>query len=193
MRMPAPETDWTAQMALALPDDGNRYEVLDRALFVTPSPSRHHQSVLGALHWRVYDFVRENHIGALFASRADIVFAPDVLVQPDLFVVPLVDGQRPNTWSEIHALVLAVEVLSPSTAFADRKRKRHIYMAAPVDEYWIFDLDARVVERWVKGSDRAEVLTESLNWHPREAAAPLTIDLLALFEQTLGNRNSSAV
>jgi hypothetical protein len=39
MGMPAPHTDWTAEMARALPDDGNRYEVLDGELFVSPAPS----------------------------------------------------------------------------------------------------------------------------------------------------------
>ena len=187
MGMPVSRTaEWTAEMALALPADGNRYEVLEGELFVTPAPSLVHQSVLGALHRMLYDFVRENHVGALLTSPADIVFAPDRLVQPDLFVAPPVEGQRPDSWKAIHALVLAIEVLSPSTAFADRNRKRRIYMSAPVDEYWIVDLDARVVERWMNGTDRAEVLTESLIWHPRDAAAPITIDLVALFEEALG-------
>lgn len=187
MGMPVSRTaEWTAEMALALPDDGNRYEVLDGELFVTPAPALRHQSVLGVLHRLLFDFVREHHIGELLASPADIVFAPDRLVQPDLFVAPLIDGRRPETWKEIHALVLAIEVLSPSTAFADRNRKRRIYMSEPVDEYWIIDLDARVVEGWAKGIDRAEVLTESLVWQPREAPAALVIDLVPLFEQTLG-------
>jgi hypothetical protein len=29
MGMPAQQTEWTAEMARALPDDGKRYEVLD--------------------------------------------------------------------------------------------------------------------------------------------------------------------
>jgi len=43
MGMPARETGWTAEMARALPDDRNRYEVLDGELFVTPAPSHIHQ------------------------------------------------------------------------------------------------------------------------------------------------------
>lgn len=48
MAMPvqSPDLDWTVERALALPDDGNRYEVLDGELFVTPVPSWGHQSVL---------------------------------------------------------------------------------------------------------------------------------------------------
>lgn len=41
MAMPShvPDLDWTVERALALPDDGMRYEVLDGELFVTPSPT----------------------------------------------------------------------------------------------------------------------------------------------------------
>ena len=46
MGMPAQQTDWTAEMARALPEDGNRYEVLDGELFVTPAPSWKHQGIL---------------------------------------------------------------------------------------------------------------------------------------------------
>jgi hypothetical protein len=37
--MPATHTDWTVEMLDALPDDGQRYEIIDGELFVTPSPS----------------------------------------------------------------------------------------------------------------------------------------------------------
>ncbi len=43
MGMPAQQTEWTADMARALPDNGKRYEVLDGELFVTPAPSFRHQ------------------------------------------------------------------------------------------------------------------------------------------------------
>ena len=37
MAMPAQPTEWTVEMVHALPDDGNRYEVIDGELFVTPA------------------------------------------------------------------------------------------------------------------------------------------------------------
>jgi Uma2 family endonuclease len=60
-------------------------------------------------------------------------------------------------------LLLAVEVLSPSTARYDRLTKRRFYQQQGV-EYWIVDLDARIVERWLPGSDRPEILAEHLAW-----------------------------
>ena len=78
-----------------------------------------------------------------------------------------------------------MEVLSPSTARADRTVKRRLFQRTGVPEYWIVDLDARVVERWRPGDDRPEVLTDSLHWQPAAAAEPLRIDLPAFFMQVL--------
>ncbi len=53
MGMAAP-TYWTADMVRALPEDGNRYEVVYGELLVTPSPRMWHEVLIhrlfGALH-----------------------------------------------------------------------------------------------------------------------------------------------
>ena len=49
MAMPKPQTEWTLEMVHALPDDGNRYELVDGELLVSPAPSLLHQRVLAAL------------------------------------------------------------------------------------------------------------------------------------------------
>jgi Uma2 family endonuclease len=193
MAMPAPSptpigrTDWTAEMARALPDDGKRYEVLDGELFVTPAPSADHQEALAVLLRILDPYVRDHRIGHLFWSPADIEFSPRRLVQPDLFVTPLIDGKRPRKWRDINGLVLAVEGLSPSTARADRQVKSKIYMDEDVGEYWIVDLDARVFERWRKGESRPEILAHMLVWQPHADVPPLTIDLVAYFAEVLGS------
>ncbi|MGQ0640595.1 MAG: Uma2 family endonuclease [Gemmatimonadaceae bacterium] len=185
--IPIGGTDWTAEMARALPDDGKRYEVLDGELFVTPAPSAYHQRALAVLFRLLEPYVREHRIGELLWSPADIEFSPRRLTQPDLFVAPLVDGNRPRTWRDVQGLVLAVEVLSPSTARADRQVKSRIYMEEDVGEYWIVDLDGRVFERWRKGENRPEILAGSLGWQPHTDVPPLTIDLAAYFAEVLGD------
>ena len=79
------------------------------------------------------------------------------------FVVPIgPDGRRGANWTDIHALLLAVEILSPSTARADRQAKRRLHQRERVGEYWIVDLDARVVERWRPDDERPEIVTRTL-------------------------------
>jgi Uma2 family endonuclease len=177
------DLDWTVERALALPGDGNRYEVLDGELFVTPAPSWGHQSVLAKLFKRLDAYVEGQRLGWTRWSPADIVFSPRRLLQPDLFVVPWRDGGPPRAWADVKSLLLAIEVLSPSTARADRHRKRQIYQNEGVSEYWIIDGDARLIERWRPADERPEILHDELLWQPRPDVAPFRIDVAALFDE----------
>src|SRR5215831_4614788 len=128
MAMPAQPTEWTVDMVRALPDDGNRYEVIDGELFVTPVPSLTHQHAVLELALLVAPYVREHALGRAVISPADvIVYGPRKFVQPDLFVVPLVNEMPVRAWTEVGRLLLTVEVLSPSTERTDRGRKRRVY------------------------------------------------------------------
>lgn len=183
MGMPAQQTEWTAEMARALPDDGKRYEVLDGELFVTPAPALRHQRAVGELFVLLKAYVRAHSLGVALISPADIEFSPRRLVQPDVFVAPMIAGGRPRDWRDISSLLLAVEVLSPSTARADRQRKRRIYQSERVPEYWIVDLDARVVERWRPDDERPEIISEVLSWQPRADAQALSFSLEEFFSE----------
>ena len=186
MGMPAVQNDWTVEKAWALPEDGNRYEVLDGELFVTPAPTWSHQWVVGDLVYLLQGYVRANRSGWVQAAPADVIFSPRRLLEPDIFVVPWHEDGRPESWEEADGLLLVIEVLSPSTARADRHRKRLIYQDERVPEYWIVDPDARLVERWRPDDARAELIAVSLEWQPRPELEPLRIDLPAFFDEVLG-------
>ena len=109
-------------------------------------------------------------------------------MQPDLYVVPLVDGSMPDEQRGPDEALLFVEVLSPSTARYDRVVKRARYQRQGI-EYWIVDIDARVVERWLPNTLRPDMLAELLEWQPITAAFPLVVDLPAFFERVLGKVN----
>jgi Uma2 family endonuclease len=185
MAMPVQQGEWTAELARALPDDGNRYEVLDGELFVTPAPVRAHQRALAELYDRLKPYVASHTLGELLWSPADIEFSPSRLVQPDLFIISEEPGSRGKSWRDAKSLLLAVEALSPTTARADRIKKRRIYQDEGVPEYWIVDLDARVIERWRPNDERPEILADVLAWRPRVDIEPLTIDLEQYFAAVL--------
>ena len=185
MGMPAP-TVWTAEMVRALPDDGNRYEVIDGELLVTPSPTRTHQRAVRELLKVLDPFMNDRGIGEVMMSPSDVELDRKGMVQPDLFVNGLVEGRLPNDWNVGAPLLLVVEVLSPSTARSDRITKRHRFQRAGIPEYWIVDCDARTVERWRPQDDRPEVLDSTLSWQPDPAQQPLVIDLAALFARIHG-------
>jgi Uma2 family endonuclease len=187
MAMPAlPAHRWTADDVRALPDEpGKRFECVDGELLVSPSPRLPHQSAVGYLYEELAAHAREHGIGAVFMAPGDIELDRFTLVQPDVFVLPLVDGRRPRTAEEIGQPLLFIEVLSPSTARHDRVVKRGRYQRAAI-EYWIVDLEARLLERWLPDTDRPYIHMESVTWSVSDAP-PLALALPPLFVDALGD------
>ena len=74
-----------------------------------------------------------------------------------VFVVPtgIPTAGPAAAWSDVKSLLLAVEILSPSSLRTDRVVKRDFYLANGVAEYWIIDLEARVLERWTPAHEAA--------------------------------------
>lgn len=163
--------------------DGYRYEVVDGELYVTPAPSVHHQRIVGALYRRLHPYGMTLGLEVLMAPL-DVRMAPLTQLEPDLLGLPRTVVQVvPTRWLPLDALTLAVEVLSDSSARVDRGRKRELYMAARVATYWIVDPHAHTVEVWTPDATTPDILRidDSLPWQPVPDAAPLVIDLGALF------------
>ncbi len=111
MGMPQPTADWTVERVFALPADGNRYEAVDGELLVTPAPSLPHQVAVQALYERLKPYVSAHGLGRVLVSPADVEFDERTLLQPDLFVAPVVNGRLPGGWRGSRGLLLAVGVL----------------------------------------------------------------------------------
>ena len=139
-----------------------------------------HQLVLQRLIWTLTEYLDREPVAALWFAPADISWGPDTLVQPDCFVVPL-DEARTLDWAQMKTLLLAVEVLSPSTARADRFTKRRLYQEQRIPTYWIVDCEERAVELWTPDALFPTVERSELRWHPAGAATPCVIALEELF------------
>ncbi len=187
MGMPAVARHWTREEVLALPDDGNRYELVDGELLVSPAPRWSHQRVVGQFHLLIGSWLAVHRLGEVLFSPADLDLDAGHLVQPDLFVVTRREGTPLREWSDVHIPLLVVEVLSPSTARYDRVTKRRLYQRSGVPTYWVVDLDARLVEVWTPGSSRPVIAEGILVWRPEPAVTPLEIDLPALFRRIWGD------
>jgi Uma2 family endonuclease len=182
MGMPAEVSRrWTARevrdLIAAAPLATPRYELVDGELLVTPSPALPHQMAVSRLLIALTTYLDRERVGAVIPSPSDVELEPQFVTQPDIFTVPR------NEWSRVMAeglpvrqLLLAVEVLSPSSSRHDRVRKRPLYQRH-VPEYWIVDLDARLIERWTPADARPELLTETLSWHPEGATTAFSLDL----------------
>ena len=182
---PTPGTGWAdaellsrfnAEQIMGMP-------ALARELLVTPSPSSPHQFAVIAFVGLLDSYCRREGVGALCISPADIQLAPESIMQPDVFVIPqaVMPDNDVLRWPSVTGLLLAIEVLSPSTQRQDRVLKRDFYLAHNVEDYWVVDLDARVVERWTPQQARPEVHRDTIEWRPAGATAPLVIDLPEFF------------
>ncbi len=174
-------TFYTADMVRALPDDGNRYEVVHGELLVTPAPRAWHQELVGRLYLALRVYVAaEAPALHVFAAPADISWSADTLVQPDVFVVPLLEA-RTLDWTHINDLRLVIEVLSPSSTRADRFPKRRLYQERHVPVYWTVDGDQRLVDVWTPEAELPTVERERLVWQPSGARRAFGLELHELF------------
>jgi Uma2 family endonuclease len=171
---------YTADMVRALPEDRNRYEVVYGELLVTPAPRLWHEVIQRRLLSCLDNYLRVHPVGEVLGSRADISWGPDVLVSPDVFVVPL-EQVRTLDWAQIRDLMLVAEILSPSSARFDRFIKRRRYQEAGVPLYWIVDGDERRVEVWTPADSFPALEHERLVWRPEGVAEPFTLALAELF------------
>ncbi len=118
----------------AMPDDGHRYELIDGVLIVTPAPDWYHQEGGGELFVQLRNACPAEFrvLAAPFAVQTSIHNE----LQPDILVARYVDLTRKNLPV---APVLAVEVLSASTALNDLNNKKAAYERMGVASYWVLD------------------------------------------------------
>ncbi|HEV7237789.1 MAG TPA: Uma2 family endonuclease [Thermoanaerobaculia bacterium] len=143
---PQTTTRLTYEDFVKLPDDGNRYEIIEGKLYVNPAPVPRHQRIVKNLLLSLELYFRAHHNGEVLQSPIDVVLAEDGIVEPDLIVIK---SERASIVGEKNvkgAPNLVIEVLSDGTRRIDEGKKRKLYERSGVDEYWIVDPEAELVK-----------------------------------------------
>ena len=143
------------------PEDGNRYEVIDGQLFVTPPPLIRHQRGAGGLYRHLAPHVHAQGLGSLFFAPVGLVLDEENGIQPDLVFV---SRERSGIISERAiegAPDLIVEVLSPSTQARDRGIKMRRYARSGVPWYWILDPVGRALQEYRLAEQGYELIATS--------------------------------
>ncbi|TMC86986.1 MAG: Uma2 family endonuclease [Chloroflexi bacterium] len=141
-----PQGSWTYDDYAALPDDGNRYEIVRGVLVMTPAPSPEHQDIVGEIFSALRTHIKLAGLGRVFTGPIDVDLGPKNVYQPDLVVVLNTHLDRVAEKKIIGAPDLVVEVASPSTAAYDRLTKYEKYAHAGIREYWLVKPTSRSVE-----------------------------------------------
>lgn len=138
---PDPTEPFTVDDLERTPDDGRRYELLDGVLLVSPAPGSRHQQMVAQLVVVLTAACPADMF--VFPAPFGVRTAADTELQPDLVVgryADLTEKYLPV------APLLAVEVLSPSTALMDVNTKKAAYQRMGVPAYWVIDpLEARLM------------------------------------------------
>lgn len=117
-----------------MPDDGNRYELIDGMLVVSPAPSWEHQEMGGELYVEMKAVCPRDQRVMIAPFAVQTAF--DNEVQPDLLVTRFADLTSKHL--PVPPLMVA-EVLSRSTQLHDRNTKKAHYERMGVPVYWLLD------------------------------------------------------
>ena len=174
---------WTLADLDRLPDDGNRYELIDGELFVTPAPSPRHEGLAMRLRMILEPYVVAEKLGHVYTPKS-VIQIEGSQVEPDLLVrqTPRI---LPEEWPEMPTPILVIEVLSGITRRRDHVEKRAFYVRNGVAEYWIVNRWDRTIS--VVTPNAADVIVGAqLTWHPTGAESALVIDVAEYFRWVLG-------
>ena len=143
--MPAVKEKHTIKDYKLLPE-GAPYQLIEGELVMTPSPTIFHQIISANLFKAIVKFMDEKKTGIVLYSPIDVYLGDENALQPDIVFI---SKQRRDLIKDdgIHgAPDMVIEILSPSTAYYDIKKKYKIYEKFGVKEYWIVDPEMKSVE-----------------------------------------------
>ena len=149
-------TRWQSADLELLPDNGNRYEIIDGELLVTRAPHWDHQNAILNLSVALVTWSRSTGLGRVSVAPG-VVFTDDDNVIPDL--VWISNDRLARVLDESGHLLAApeliVEVLSSGTdnERRDREVKRKLYAIRGVQEYWIIDWRIQQIEIFRRDSN----------------------------------------
>lgn len=162
-----------------LPEDGQRYEVLDGALELMSGPSLVHQMLGAKLTYLTTQSCGSDYF--ILTAPLDVILSPRNVTQPDVIFIHRSRTGIMTMRGIEGAPDLVVEVLSPGSRQRDKVRKLDIYGKHGVQEYWILDPDARTLERYEQEGDRL-TLTELFEGEDRVVSDKLPCISFALSE-----------
>jgi len=144
-----PQGSWTYDDYAALPDDGQRYEIVNGVLVMAPAPSPEHQDIVLEIASYLRIHIKLAGLGRVFTAPIDVDLGQKNVFRPDVVVVLNAHLDRIAAKKILGAPDLVVEVVAPGSGVMDRIAKYAVYARAGIPEYWIVKPDSQTVEVFV--------------------------------------------
>lgn len=169
--MSAPQIElFTAADYREMPDDGKRFQLVEGELIMAPAPNTFHQVVQGNLHYLLKAYLIRKPIGTILCAPCDVYLDEHNVFQPDVLFVTREHAARIADHGVVGAPDLVVEILSPSSAGIDRRKRAHFAKAGTV-EFWQIDPALRQIQRFVFAENAAKPV--ALIDEPETFSSPL--------------------
>ncbi|MEV6801093.1 Uma2 family endonuclease [Micromonospora rifamycinica] len=126
-----PERDWREQDLYELPEDGNRYEIIDGSLHLTPPAGPYHHELADDIRMAL----RQSAPADWRVIREIGVRVPAGNLIPDVTVLRP-GAPRDRMWADPSDVALVVEVESPNSRRHDRLTKPALYAESGIPAYW---------------------------------------------------------
>lgn len=134
-----PQGHWTYVDWSLLPDDGNRYEIIEGVLYMTTAPSSFHQWIVRRLDRYIGIPAEDQKLGFAFTAPIGVLMPGCDPVQPDFLLVLAANAAIIRERRIMGVPDLLIEVLSPGSVTYDERVKLVAYALAGVPEYVIVD------------------------------------------------------
>jgi Uma2 family endonuclease len=177
MAMPVMVPRYTVADLDSFPNDGNRYELLDGVLLVSPAPMPPHEFVVIRIRDQLIGYLDR---AALVLTNGAVQVGATNYLEPDLLVLPA-STPVARDWGKIRGFWLAVEVSGRGSRIYDRDFKQAAYLALGVAEAWRVDLGEHSIDVGRPGSAGLITVRDRLVWRPPGFEVEFSLDIPALF------------
>lgn len=141
--------------------EGAPYQLIGGQLIVTPSPTPYHQEISRKLEFKMVAFVEERDLGHVYDAPLDVYFGDSDVYQPDIIFIRKEREEIIGKTKIEGTPDIVIEILSPSTAYYDLRKKFRIYEQSGVSEYWVVDPGLKRIEVYENKGKKFNIYMEA--------------------------------
>ena len=165
--------------------DNEKWELIDGEPILNASPSRSHQTIFWNLALLIGTIQRQRPQSWEASPGVGVRVSDTSLPEPDIFIVPAGSARRDPYRRETSDVLVAFEILSPSTAERDLRWKRTAYTSLPsLTHYVVIAQDAVDIVVFARGAGFAERHLRSLADTFELPALGISLPLAEIYRDT---------